>query len=222
MLLNLDRSNARERTLQANLREDVMFSPRRRQDIDMIFLIASAADGRQLAPQLEFFYAGDIPTYSIADIQDLSARDRESDLNRIIFPQVPWLIGPDADTLRLQQTIASRWPARSVPMARFFGMGVDSYRIVNTLYRDPFFTSIEGTTGRLRMDPRGRIHRDLPFAQYRGGSVQPLDPAPALQPINQSVPQQPLNQAPPEPIPPGIPQRSIGENDFEQPARFGR
>jgi outer membrane PBP1 activator LpoA protein len=175
MLLNLDRSNARERTLQANLREDLEFAPRRRQDIDMVFLIGSAADGRQLAPQLEFLYAGDIPTYAISEIHDLNARGRDADLNRIIFPQVPWLIAPDMDALRLQQTIEARWPERSAPMARFFGMGVDSYRIVNTLYRDPFFTSVAGSTGLLRMDPQGRIHRDLPFAQFRGGSVQPLE-----------------------------------------------
>ena len=60
-------------------------------------------------------------------------------------------------------------------MARFFGMGFDSYRIVNTLYRDPFFTSIEGSTGLLRMDTQGRIHRDLPFAQFRGRNVELLE-----------------------------------------------
>lgn len=181
-LLNLDRSNARETTLQANLREDIEFAPRRRQDIDMVFLIAGAPDGRQLAPQLEYLYAGDIPTYAISEIHDLATRSRESDLNRIIFPEVPWLIDPDADALRAQQTIASRWPARSVPMARFFGMGLDSYRIVSTLYTDPFFTSVDGSTGVLRMDAQGRIHRELPFAQFRGGTPQPIEAAPALPP----------------------------------------
>lgn len=188
-LLNLNRSNARERTLQANLAEDVVFTPRRRQDIDMIFLIAGPADGRQLAPQLEFLYAGDIPTYAISEIHDLTTRSRESDLNRIVFPEVPWLIEPDAEALRIQRTIASRWPERSVPMARFFGMGMDSYRIVNTLYRDPFFTSVAGSTGLLRMDPQGRIHRDLPFAQFRGGEVQPLEDAPVLRPTDEARPQ---------------------------------
>ena len=178
ILLNLDRSNDRERTLQANLREDVEFAPRRRQDIDMIFLIANAADGRQLAPQLEYYYAGDIPTYAISEIHDPAARDRTADLNRVIFPEVPWIIGPGGDALRAQQTIASRWPERSVPMARFFGMGLDSYRIVSTLYRDPFFTAIEGSTGLLRMDTQGRIHRDLPFAQFRSGDVELLEPLP--------------------------------------------
>jgi len=174
-LLNLDRSSARERTLQANVRESIEFEPRRRQDIDMIFLIANAADGRQLAPQLEYYYAGDIPTYSISEIYEPAARDRESDLNRVIFPYVPWLLEPDAETIRVRRTIEARWPTRSVSMAQFFGMGMDSYRIVQTLYRDPFFTSIQGSTGVLRMDTNGRIHRDLPFAQFRGGIAQLLE-----------------------------------------------
>lgn len=174
-LLNLDRSSSRERTLQANLRETIEFEPRRRQDIDMIFVIANAADGRQLVPQLEYYYAGDIPTYSISEIYEPAARERESDLNRVIFPDVPWLLEPDAATLRVRRTIEARWPTRSVAMARFFGMGMDSYRIVQTLYRDPFFTSIEGATGVLRMDTNGRIHRELPFAQFRGGLAQLLE-----------------------------------------------
>jgi outer membrane PBP1 activator LpoA protein len=222
-LLNLDRSDARERTLQANLREDVVFTPRRRQDIDMVFLIANPADGRQLAPQLEYLYAGDIPTYSISEIHDLTARSRESDLNRIVFPEVPWILAPDTQALRLQQTIASRWPERSVPMARFFGMGVDSYRIMNTLYRDPFFTSVDGSTGVLRMDPDGRIHRELPFAQFRAGVAQPIDAAPPLQPAadtlppaSDTLPLQPVGTTAPEPIEIGFPERALGAENFEQ------
>lgn len=186
-LLNIDRSNARERTLQANLREALEFSPRRRRDIDMVFVIGNAGDGRQLAPQLEFLYAGDIPTYGISEIHDLNAAGISSDLNRIVFPEVPWLIAPDRESLRAQQTIRARWPARSQPMARMFGMGVDSYRIVNSLVTDPFFTSVDGSTGTLRMDPQGRIHRDLPFAQIRSGSVMPLDDvqAPIMPPADE-------------------------------------
>lgn len=223
-LLNLDLSESRERTLQANLSEDIEFAPRRRQDIDMIFLIANAADGRQLAPQLEYLYAGDIPTYAISDIHNLSARSRESDLNRIVFPQVPWLIAPDAQSLRLQQTISNRWPQRSLPLARFFAMGVDSYRIINTLYADPFFTAVNGSTGELRMDTQGRIHRALPFAQYRGGVVEPLENLPAVEvPAVEMLDNDPLTDplrdtqpvADPQeqraPIELGFPERSFGD-----------
>ena len=97
-------------------------------------------------------------------------------------------------------------------------MGVDSYRIVATLYADPFFTSVSGSTGELRMDTQGRIHRDLPFAQYRSGIVETLDALPLAEPLeNDPLPNvQPVFENEREPIESGFPERR-----FEPPPGAG-
>jgi len=202
-LMNIDRSQQRQRRLEANLGVDIAFEPRRRQDIDAIFLAANAVDGRLLAPQLEYFYAGDVPTYGISEIYDARPNARNGDLDRIVFPDMPWLIAPTPETETLRREIAANWPQRSAAAPRFYGMGVDAFAIVEMLYRDPFFTSLEGVSGTLSMDVNGRIHRDLPFAQFRNGRPELLPPAPEpatpfdnVVPVDRSQPLFDLRDAP--------------------------
>ena len=80
-LLNVTRSDQRYRRLAANLGEALQFEPRRRQDVDMIFLVADARTARLLMPQLRFYSAGDVPAYATADIFDPASTQRDSDLN---------------------------------------------------------------------------------------------------------------------------------------------
>ena len=82
---------------------------------------------------------------------------------------------------------------------------------MDTLYSDPFFTSVDGSTGLLRMDTQGRIHRDLPFAQFRGGSVEPIEDAQLLEPDENPLP---------EPIEFGAPSRP-GSDMPQEPFEFG-
>src|SRR3970040_838775 len=67
-LLNIARSNQRYRRLAANLGTPIQFEPRRRQDVDLIFLAADSGTGRRLGPQLRVHFAGDIPTYATSAI----------------------------------------------------------------------------------------------------------------------------------------------------------
>ena len=73
-LLNVTRSRERHQRLAANLGVPVQFpEARRREDVDMIFVVAfDSQPGRLLASQLRFFGAGDIPVYATAD--DLRSR----------------------------------------------------------------------------------------------------------------------------------------------------
>ncbi len=68
MLLNLDSSYARERRLQNTIGRDVRFEPRRRQDIEVIFMAAMPRQARLLEPQLEFHRAGDLPVYATSHV----------------------------------------------------------------------------------------------------------------------------------------------------------
>jgi uncharacterized protein len=176
-LLNINHSNQRRTRLQANLGTQLQFEPRLRQDVDFILLVADARTGRLLAPQLRFHDAGDIPTYAISDIYEPGERASESDLNGILFADLPWVLAPDSESAALKRELESYWPQRSAGgLTRFYAMGHDAYRLVAPLYDwTGGFAPIAGMSGRLVVDESGRIRRALPVAQFRNGRPVAID-----------------------------------------------
>jgi outer membrane PBP1 activator LpoA protein len=169
-LLNITRSNQRERRLAANLGTQIEFEPRRRQDVDAIFIAADdARAGRLLAPQLRFHLAGDVPTFATSDVYDPSDTAGANDLNGLIFADSPALIVPDANATDLRRDLQQYWPQRGGLM-RLYSMGFDAYRLVGSLYNGERTSwPIRGMSGDLSLDASGRIHRTLPLAQFRNG-----------------------------------------------------
>jgi len=176
-ILNIARSDARHRRLQANLGQSVVFESRRRQDVDMIFLQATPGLGRLLAPQLRFHNAGDIPTYATSDIYDTARRGGDSDLNGVMFPDLPLLVAPDEQAAAFAATVNSLWPQRAGQWIRFYGFGFDAYNLIRPVFRtDPAMWPLAGVTGLLDLAADGRVHRALPFAQFRNGRPDALPP----------------------------------------------
>ncbi len=180
-LLNLTRSNQRYRRLAANIGMPLEFEPRRRQDIDVIFVATNASNGRLLAPQLRFHYAGNLPTYSTSQVYDPASGNGDADLNGILFPDSPWLLSPDVASAKLKATLATYWPQRVAQWPRLFAMGFDAYRLIPLLYHQTGrFTAIPAMSGELSLDSDGRVHRRLPLAQFRNGrpvALRSLDDA---------------------------------------------
>jgi uncharacterized protein len=176
-LLNINRSNQRRTRLQANLGTPLQFEPRLRQDVDFILLVADARTGRLLAPQLRFHDAGNIPTYALSDVYEPGERASESDLNGILFADLPWVLAPDSDSAALKRELESYWPQRSAgALTRFYALGHDAYRLVAPLYDwTGGFAPIAGMSGRLVVDGSGRIRRELPVAQFRNGRPVAID-----------------------------------------------
>jgi uncharacterized protein len=175
-LLNVTRSVQRHRRLAANLGEPLEFpEARRRQDVDMIFLVADAQIGRLIAPLLRFYAAGDIPTYATAQIFDPANTARENDLNGLIFADTPSLIDPNEQAASLRRELEAFWPQRTSQI-RLYGMGVDAYRLIATLYTDERFGwPVHGMSGELSIDATGRVRRALPLAQFRNGRPAVLE-----------------------------------------------
>ena len=179
-LLNVTRSDQRYRRLAANLGEALQFEPRRRQDVDMIFLVADARTARLLMPQLRFYSAGDVPAYATADIFDPASTQRDSDLNGVVFADAPSLLAPDDATAALTREWRSFWPQRAGQL-RLYGMGIDAYTLVGSLFAsDARGWPVRGLSGDLSLDDEGRVHRTLPLAQFRNGRPAPLDQPPAI------------------------------------------
>ncbi len=172
-MLAVDQSEARFDRLAAMLpREDIAFIPRRRQDIDMLFLLASPAQGRQVAPTLDFFYAGDVPVFAMPSIHDGSTEaSRNRDLDGIRFPELPWLLDQESE---LKDQVNETWPTSSGAVQRLRALGVDSFRLYTRLgqlinYPD---TRMQGATGTLALTGSGAIQREMPMAQFVNGRAR--------------------------------------------------
>lgn len=174
-VLLLDESYARRDRLAANLGQKLEFEPRRRQDVDFIFLASKSKAARQIKPQLKFHYAGDIPTYATADVYQPGSTDN-SDLNGLYFPDIPWLLKPTQAVSAHQEVLNRHWGARSAKLARFYALGYDSYHLAAMLHgrsrRDAL--NMEGMTGKLWADSDGIIHRDLKWARFERGTTRTL------------------------------------------------
>ena len=185
-LLLIDESRARRDRLNANLGIKLEYEPRRREDIDLIFLAARATTGKLIRPQLRFYYAGSIPTYSTSAIYQEGSRNN-SDLNGIMFPDVPWIIAPDGLSLEVRETLAEYWPDQAERRARLYALGFDAYRLTPIINSGNHTLEIEGMTGTLYFDDRNRILRRLPWARMQRGRPVLMDPIAATERLTENA-----------------------------------
>lgn len=158
--------------------EKPALGPGRRQDVDLIFVATNSSNGRQIVPQLKFFGAADLPTYSTSAIWEDGAGDAD-DLNGVVFPDSPWVIEPDGRALAIKAGLVRHWGRSALGVSRLYALGYDACQLLPEIQRQPApgpFSGGElaGATGMLYADTAGRIHRRLPFAEVRGGRAVPL------------------------------------------------
>jgi hypothetical protein len=179
-LMALSGSVRRYQRLRANIGGPLQFDPRRRQDAEFIFLAADAPAGRLLKSQLKFHYSGDLPVYSTSSINAMDGRSN-TDLNGIMFADAPWVIAPQAWVSHLPAVFAKYWPEER-RLGRLHGMGYDAYQLIGGLYtaRTGPMPEIDGATGRLFLDPDGKVRRKLAWAQFQRGEPVAL---PEMEPI---------------------------------------
>ncbi len=173
-LMGLAGSVSRYERLRANIGSPLQFDPRRRQDVDFIFLAADGASGRLLKSQLKFHYSGDLPVYATSSIYAMDGRS-DSDLNGVRFADTPWIIAPQSWIQHLPDAYREYWPEER-RLGRLHAMGYDAYQLVAPLFtaRNGTIAEIDGATGVLYMDGDGRVHRRLAWAEFRRGEPVPL------------------------------------------------
>jgi outer membrane PBP1 activator LpoA protein len=176
--LNLDASKARQASLVRLLGRKLEFEPRRRQDVDFIFLLATPEQARLIRPQLSFFRAQHVPVYGTSHVYTgRPDRSRDFDLNGIRFCDMPWMLETGGDWQDLKQGISERWPDSAASHGRFYALGVDAYRIMPYLgrFESGLFGAYHGVTGNLTLDDRQVLHRALVWAQFRNGLPSLID-----------------------------------------------
>lgn len=178
-VLLIDESRARHERLAANLGVSLEYEPRRRSDVDLIFLAATEQAGKLIRPQLRFHYAGAVPTYSTSAIYQEGTRNN-SDLNGIMFPDVPWIVEPDGQSLEVRAALERHWPAQAKRRSRLYALGFDAYRLIPVLNSGARGHSedLQGMTGTLYIDEHGKIFRRLAWARMQRGQPELIEPAP--------------------------------------------
>ena len=171
-LLAIDASEDRLRKLRDLLpRNNIEFIPRRRQDIDFIFLVANARQARLIKPTLAFYFAANVPVFALPSVFDgFSKSTGNRDLEGIWFADVPWLLEDGS----LKQKINRELRTAPGSSQRLRALGVDSFRLYPRLNQMTTWDNAEvlGATGTLTLSETRRIHRSLDFAQFQNGTVE--------------------------------------------------
>lgn len=176
-LLNVDESELRFQQLRAYVKRDLQFEPQRRHDISFIFMAALPTQGRQIRPQLNYFFAGDIPVYATSHIFS-GTHDAlvDRDMNEVMFSDMPWVLDTAASK-PLRDTIQRLWPDTAYRFERLYALGVDSFNLITQLprlnaYR---YERVQGETGNLGLDDSNHIRRQLLWARFIDGVPRLLD-----------------------------------------------
>jgi outer membrane PBP1 activator LpoA protein len=174
-VLLLDESYARRDRLAANMGKELEFKPRRRQDVDLVFMAATVAKGKQIRPQLRFHYAADIATYATSAIYKPGSTDND-DINGVLFPDMPWLLNPSQMVTYDKNVLDKYWGTGSIQLARFYAMGYDAYHLSAMLNssRSARSVSLQGMTGDIYMTRDGQLHRRLSWAKIERGKPRTL------------------------------------------------
>ena len=172
-ILAVDESQSRANDLKRITGLSFEFNARRRQDIDMIALLASAENSKQINPALAFYYADDLPVFATSLVnQNNQTKINNLDLNGIRFCDMPWKLIPDAP---LETKIQAAWPEAKGPLGGLFALGLDAFNIMPRLrvLREMPETPFYGLTGALTMDQQ-TVTRRLMWGLFESGEVTTL------------------------------------------------
>jgi len=172
-------SRERARELGRIVGRKLKFEPRRRQDIDIVFMAAFPADARQLMPHLAFHHGADLPVHATSHVwSGVPDPANDRDLDGVVFGDMPWLAAPTENDRRLREQIETALAGRDPALLRLYAFGADAYRLATGLRRlaDERRASIDGHTGRLAMAANHRISRRLTWARFVDGVPVPREP----------------------------------------------
>jgi len=177
-MLNLDESQSRYNRLKHALPTEIKFEPRRRQDVDFIFMAAFPKQARQIAPQLRFHHAADIPVYTTSHAYNGKENVKDNrDINGVVLCDSGWILSPDANADPLRKQFHQLWPQSMENYARLYALGMDAYRLlgqIKWLRQNPneYFS---GVSGRLRLNEQNQIKRILKWGKFTRGRVSLLE-----------------------------------------------
>ena len=170
--LMLAESKQRHQRLQQLTGRKLEFTPRRRDDIDLVLLLANHQQAMSIKPLLAYHYAKELPVMASSQVfaGDTSGSGHR-DLNGVIFNDIPWVL----DTPPLKRNVANQY-RQNKQLGRLFAMGADAFfihaRLKQLSHADA--PALNGLTGRLRIVDN-RLTRQLLMATIVNGKAQRIE-----------------------------------------------
>jgi outer membrane PBP1 activator LpoA protein len=174
--LGITESKARKKQLRQWSGTPLEFEPRRRQDIDMIFLATRPDQARQIKPLLAFNYAGDIPLYATSSIYSGQPDVRkDADLNGVQLLVPPWFL----EGSEFKETV-NHDLSPDAALQPLYAFGADAWRLHARLMVLAMSqqSRLQGYTGLLHMDAHQRICREQIWALMEQGKITAVAPTP--------------------------------------------
>ena len=171
---NVDQSNKRANQLMRVLGIKVKTTPRRREDVDMIFMATNPTTARQLMPLFKFYYADNVPVYATSSIYGGSFDQANRDLNGVLFCDMPFLLSQQGSYLSYRQQLHQLWPNETGSAQRLYALGLDAYALIkqiNQMTVLPLFM-MPDQTGWLSIQKPQRVYRQLDWAQMNNAKAQ--------------------------------------------------
>jgi len=179
-MLDLDASENRQRRLRNTIGRNLEHEPRRRQDVDLMFIGAMPQQAKLIRPQLRFHRGTDIPIMATANVHPSGRpQDGDDDLNGLIFFDMPWLLSGNGEVGPSRAELTRHLGGDKVDRnPRLYAMGMDAYRLIPMLgvLRSNPGETLAGASGLLSMDESGQVLRQLSPAQFNRGRVRALEP----------------------------------------------
>ncbi len=162
--LHISAAQEREKNIKQVLGQHIEAAPNRRQDFDMVFMLAYPSKARQLIPLLKYYYAGDVPVYATSSVYGGSSNAlKDKDLDGVIFCDIPWVFS--------HQMGARNWPEQFNSYNRLYALGMDSYALATQLNQLILFPA-DGSSddnGTLYLKPSKQVARVLEWGQFKEG-----------------------------------------------------
>ncbi len=174
-LLNINESQYRYRALKKVI-GSIEYVPRRRHDIDVIFMTARHNVARLINPQFYHNYAGNIAVYGLARVYTglFSNKAKDIDLENVCFCSIPWLFSAAYQGDLNMHTLQKTWQQFPPSFLSLIAFGIDAYEIIPHL-NQMTERQFSGATGYLSLNETNRIVRKLVCARFQKGKASLID-----------------------------------------------
>jgi len=121
-----------------------------------------------------------IAIYANASVYSgVSDPNADTDINGVIFADMPWLVDTALEQSPLQQALNRNWGQNESLYRRLYAFGIDAYRVIPGLAELALQKNrnFNGVTGTLHLTREGFLQRTSMWVQVVKGSPQILDEA---------------------------------------------
>jgi outer membrane PBP1 activator LpoA protein len=168
--LLLQNSEDRAKRIRTLVGEPIEFLPRRREDVDMVFMLAGPQQARSLKPLLAYHYASDLPVYGTSRLYSGTDDEKDRDINNVRFTDMPWVLEKSSSL----HTSISNNIKFSDQHQRLYALGIDSYQLhprLRQLLEIPN-SRVYGQTGTLKLNAQRQVERQMLFAKIKNSKAE--------------------------------------------------